>query len=150
LIEFNDLLNSGQLKKEATSRAKIAEFLRFAAEEIAAAKFNLQKFPRTAYKSAYDALIHAGNALIRHYGFRPTTKYTHVTITECVDRLLGKEYGVLVRAFKHMRRKRHPLQYEAKFLESRQEVKNSILKAEELIKRIHEHIGINSGQKRFF
>jgi uncharacterized protein (UPF0332 family) len=149
-MEFSDLLNAGQLKKEITSRPKIAEFLQFAEEEIAAAKFNLQKFPCTAYKSAYDALIHAGNALIRHYGLRPTTKYTHVTITECVDRLLGKEYGVLVRAFKHMRRKRHPLQYEAKFVESRQEVKNSILRAEELIKRIQEHIGITVVQKRFF
>ncbi len=149
-MEFSDLVNAGQLKKEITTRTKIAEFLQFAEEEIAAAKFNLQKFPFTAYKSAYDALIHAGNALIRHYGFRPTTKYTHVTITECVDRLLGKEYGALVRGFKHMRRKRHPLQYEAKFVESRQEVKNSILKAEELIKRIEEHIGITVSQKRLF
>lgn len=149
-MEFSDLLNTGQLKKEVTPKPKIAEFLQFAEEEIAAAKFNLQKFSFTAYKSAYDALIHAGNALIRHYGFRPTTKYTHVTITECVDRLLGKEYGVLVRAFKRMRRKRHPLQYEAKFVESREEVKNSVAKAEELIKRIQEDIGIAVSQKRFF
>ena len=149
-MEFSDLLNAGQLKKEVTSRAKIAEFLQFAEEEIAAAKFNLRKFPLTAYKSAYDALIHAGNALIRHYGFRPTAKYTHITITECVDRLLGKEYGVLARGFKHMRRKRHPLQYEAKFVESREEVKNSIAKAEELIKKIEEHMGITVAQKRLF
>lgn len=45
-------------------------------------------------------------------------------------------------SFKRMRRKRHPLQYEAKFSESQEEVKNSIAKAEELIKKIEEHIKI--------
>ena len=137
------MVKSGQLKKETTSKAQIAEFIQFAEEEISAAKFNFPRFALTAYKSAYDALIHAGNALIRHYGYRPTTKYTHVTIAEFVERVLGKEYGDLAMAFKRMRRKRHPLQYEAKFLESPHEVKESILKAGELIHKIEEHIGIN-------
>lgn len=149
-MNFNDLLKSGQLKKEYTSKQKIAEFLQFAEDEIAAAKFNLPKFPLTAYKSAYDALVHAGNALIRYYGFRPTTKYTHVTITEFVERVLGKDYGYLVRTFKRMRRKRHPLQYEARFLESREEIKSSILKAEGLIKKIEEYTKIKPLQKRLF
>ncbi len=139
-MEFNDLIRAGQLKKEHTSCAKIAEFLQFAEEEISAAKFNFPKFRLTAYKSAYDALIHAGNALIRHYGYRPTTKYTHITITDFVNRILGKDYAELATAFKRMRRKRHPLQYEAKFFESAEGVKNSIFRAEELIKKIIESI----------
>lgn len=149
-MEFSDLLKSGRLKKEITSKAKIAEFLEFAEEEIAAAKFNLNKFSFTAYKSAYDSLIHAGNALIRYYGYRPTTKYTHVTITEFVERVLGKDCADLVRSFKHMRRKRHPLQYEAKFLESKVEVERSIEKAESLVSRIAEHINIQPFQKKLF
>ncbi len=149
-MNFNDLLRSGQLRKEHTSKQKIAEFIQFSEDEIAAAKFNLSKFPLTAYKSAYDALIHAGNALIRYYGFRPTTKYTHATITEFTERILGKDYGYLVRSFKRMRRKRHPLQYEAKFLESQIEIRNSIFKAEALIKKIKEFIKIEPFQKRLF
>lgn len=149
-MEFNDLIKLGQLKKEETSKQKIAEFLQFAEEEISAAKFNLLKYPLTAYKSAYDALIHAGSALIRYYGYRPTTKYTHATITEFVDRVLGKDFGSLVRSFKQMRRRRHPLQYEAKFSESQEEVKNSILKSKELIEKIEEHIKIKPLQKRIF
>lgn len=149
-MEFDDLLKTGQLKKEYTSKQKIAEFLEFAGSELSAAKFNLPKFPLTAFKSAYDALIHAGNALIRYYGYRPTTKYTHATITEFVDRILGKDYSYLVKSFKRMRRKRHPLQYEAKFSESQEEIKNSILKAEELIKKIEEYIKIKPLQKRLF
>lgn len=149
-MRFNDLLKSGQLKQEHTSKQKITEFLQFAEDEISAAKFNLPKFPLTAYKSAYDALMHAGNALIRYYGYRPTTKYTHATITEFVNRALGEDCGDLVRAFKRMRRKRHPLQYEAKFLESFQEIKSSVRKAEELIKKIEAHIKIKPLQKRLF
>lgn len=149
-MEFSDLLRDGRLKKEFTSKAKIAEFLEFAERELAAAKFNLDKFILTAYKSAYDSLIHAGNALIRRYGYRPTTKYTHVTITEFVERVLGKEYADLVRSFKHMRRKRHPLQYEAKFQESKEEVKRSIQRAEELIRRITEHIDMRPLQNKLF
>src|SRR4030042_6983192 len=125
-MRFDDLVKSGQLAKEETSKHKISEFLQFAEEEISAAKFNLLKFPLTAYKSAYDGLIHAGSALIRYYGYRPTEKYTHATITEFVDRILGKDFGHLARSFKRMRRKRHPLQYDAKFTESKEEDKNSI------------------------
>ena len=149
-MKFNDLLKSGQLKREHTSKQKIAEFLQFAEDELSAAEFNLTKFPLTAYKSAYDALIHAGNALIRYYGLRPTTKYTHATITEFVERILGQDYTSLVGVFKRMRRKRHPLQYEAKFLESPQEIKNSISRAKELIKAIEEHIKIKPLQGRLF
>lgn len=36
-MEFSDLLKSGQLKKEYTSKQKIAEFLEFAENELSAA-----------------------------------------------------------------------------------------------------------------
>lgn len=147
---FSDLLNNGQLVKENTPKEKNIEFLEFAENEIAAARFNLSKFPLTAYKSAYDALIHAGNALMRFYGYRPTTKFTHATITEFVDRILGKEYGYLVRSFKRMRRKRHPLQYEAQFSESHKEVGDSIDRADKLIKLIEEHIDLKPSKKKLF
>lgn len=149
-MDFNDLINSGQLKKEETAKPDIAGFLQFAEDEISAAKFNLEKFPLTAYKSAYDALIHAGNALARFHGFRTTTKYTHVTITEFVERIMGKECVDLVGFFKRMRRKRHPLQYEARFLETKEEIAKSISRAEDLVKRIEGYIGIKPKQKSLF
>lgn len=149
-MDFSDFITKGQLKKEETSKADIANFLQFAEDEISAAKFNLEKFPLTAYKSAYDALMHAGNALIRFHGFRPTTKYTHVTITDFVEKVIGREYSDLAKAFKRMRRKRHPLQYEARFLETKEEVKKSIERAENLVKKIEEHTKIFPKQKRLF
>ena len=147
-MNFDDLVKSGRLRKEETGKDKIAEFLQFAETEVEAAGYLLPKFRAIAYKSAYDALIHAGNALIRHYGYRPTEKFTHATITECTDRILGEEYGTLVGRFKRMRRKRHPLQYEASFVESETEVQKSVNEAAELIKRIEEHIGIKPRQPR--
>ncbi len=149
-MRLDDLLKNGQIVKENTTKEKIGGFLQFAEDELAAAKFNLAKFPLTAYKSAYDALIHAGNALIRSYGYRPTDKFTHATITECVDRMLGQECGDLARGFKRMRKKRHPLQYDALFSESHKEVQDSIIRADALIKKIEEHIKIKPSQKRLF
>jgi uncharacterized protein (UPF0332 family) len=149
-VRFDDLLKNGQIVKESTSKEKLAEFLEFAENELAAAKFNLSKFPLTAYKSAYDALMHAGNALIRSHGYRPTDKFTHATITECVDRILGRECGDLARGFKRMRKKRHPLQYDALFSESHKEVRDSVARAEGLIAKIEEHIKIRPSQKRLF
>lgn len=149
-MKFDDLVRTGQLKKEETNHQKLSDFVVIAEEELSAAKFNLDRFPLTAYKSAYDALIHIGNALIRYHGYRPTEKYTHATITEFADRILGKEYGDLVRSFKRMRKKRHPLQYEAVFSESKEEVKNSIEKAERLTKKIEEYIGVIPGPKELF
>ena len=141
-MNFDDLLGKGQLKEEETGKDKIVEFIEFADNEIEAAKFLLPKYKSSAYKSAYDALIHAGNALMRHYGFRPTQKYTHATIVEFTDRILGKEYSDLIRRFKRMRRKRHPLQYEARFVESEEEVRKSIDEARELIDKMKEKIGL--------
>ena len=149
-MSFDDLVKSGQLKEERTGKDKIAEFLQFAETEIDAARYLLPKYRAIAYKSAYDALIHAGNALIRHYGFRPTQKYTHATIAEFTNRVLGKDYGKLVKSFKRMRRKRHPLQYEARFVESEEEVRKTIDEAQELIRRIEDHIGIKPSQSKLF
>lgn len=149
-MQFDDLLKNGQVVKENTTKEKMGEFLQFAEDELAAAKFNLSKFPLTAYKSAYDALMHAGNALIRFYGYRPTDRFTHATITECVERILGAECGDSARGFKRMRKKRHPLQYDALFSESHKEVEDSISRASELIKKIEEHIKIKPSQKRLF
>ena len=56
----------------------------------------------------------------------------------------------LVRSFKRMRKKRHPLQYEAVFSESKEEVKNSISKAEKLVLRIKEHLKIKPTQRLLF
>ena len=98
-MNFSDLVDSGRLRKEDTGKDKIVEFLEFAENEIEAAQYLFPKYRAVAYKSAYDALIHARNALIRHHGYRPTEKVAHATITECTDRILGKEYGSLVGRF---------------------------------------------------
>ena len=88
--------------------------------------------------------------LSRYYSYRPTTKYTHATIAEFVNRVLGKEFGHLARSFKRMRRKRHPLQYDAKFSESKNEVKKSIQQAETLVGKIEEHLDIKPSRGRLF
>lgn len=67
-MNFDDLLKSSRLRREKTGQDKIAEFLEFAEVEIDAARYLLPKYRAIAYKSAYDALIHAENALIRYYG----------------------------------------------------------------------------------
>jgi len=149
-MSFDDLIKTGQLKKEETSEGKLIEFLSFAENELLAAQFNCDKFPLTAYKSAYDALLHAGNALIRFHGYRPTAKHTHATITEFVDRSLGKDCGDLVRSFKRMRRKRHPLQYEAVFSESKTEVKNTIKRSMQLVFKIQQYMKLKPDQNRLF
>lgn len=102
----------------------------------------LPKFPAEGYKQAYDALVHASNALIHHYGYRPTTERTHVTLVEVTRHALGKDSERLVRRFETMRRKRHPLQYEATFAESVEQVQKAIDDARELVKKIEDYIEI--------
>jgi uncharacterized protein (UPF0332 family) len=148
--KFDDLVGAHQLKPERTSKEKIQEFLGFAAKEIEAAEYLMPRFRAEAYKSAYDALIHAGNALIRSYGYRPTHKNTHATLTECTERIMGKDEGHLVGRFKRMRRKRHPLQYDAVFIESTEEVAKSIQEAAVLVAKIAEHINDRSQEPHLF
>lgn len=147
---FDDLLAADRLRKEHTSDDRIAEYLNAADEEIAAARVVISQSRMVAFKAAYDALIHAGNALIRTYGFRPTARDTHVTIVECTNRLLGAEYGTMVRRFKQMRRARHALQYEAIFGESDAGVEKDVNTASRLVIAISEHINKRSPQKPLF
>jgi hypothetical protein len=49
-----------------------------------------------------------------------------------------------------MRKKRHPLQYEAQFYESHKEVENSINRADKLVKLIETHIDMKPSPKRLF
>lgn len=135
---------------EHTSKEKIQEALGFAAKEIEAAEYLMPKFRAEAYKAAYDALIHAGNALIRSYGYRPTHKSTHATLTETTERIMGKGDGHLVGRFKRMRRKRHQLQYDAVFVESTEEVAKSIADAKALVEKITEHINERSPEPHLF
>ncbi len=44
-MKFDDLVRTGQLKKEKTSHQKLSEFVAIAEEELSAAKFNLDRFP---------------------------------------------------------------------------------------------------------
>jgi uncharacterized protein (UPF0332 family) len=147
---FDDLVRGHQLMPEHTSKEKIQESLGFAAKEIEAAEYLLPKFRAEAYKAAYDALLHAGNALIRSYGYRPTHKSTHATLTEITERIMGKGDGHLVGRFKRMRRKRHQLQYDAIFIESADEVKKSIGEAKELVEKITAHINERSQEPPLF
>ena len=41
-MKFDDLVRTGQVKKEETSRLKLSEFVAIAEEELSAAKFNLE------------------------------------------------------------------------------------------------------------
>lgn len=148
--KFDDMVRGHQLQPEHTSKEKIQESLGFAAKEIEAAEYLMPKYRAEAYKAAYDALLHAANALIRSYGYRPTHKSTHATLNEITERIMGKGDGHLVGRFKRMRRKRHQLQYDAIFIESTEEVTKTIQDAKTLVEKITAHINERSPEQQLF
>jgi len=101
-----------------------------------------------AYALAYQAMLHAGRALLFSQGYRPSAYQAHKTVVECTRKALGKEYKILIIKFDKMRKKRHQLIYEAVIEISTTETKSAIKSAHELVKKIEREIQRKNPQKR--
>ncbi|MCK4554697.1 HEPN domain-containing protein, partial [Candidatus Parcubacteria bacterium] len=97
---------------------------------------------------AYEAMLLAGRALVFSYGLRPRTVGSHKIVVDFTEKIIGKEYKILVQKFDKMRRKRNYLIYGIGLIISATEVKNAIKTAEEFMAKIREIIQKKNPQKR--
>jgi len=147
-MNYRDLVNQKLLKKEAIGFDQINRLIRRAFKDFKSAEVLIKTDEEVAFSLAYQAMLHAGRALVFSQGFRPSTYQAHKTVVECTKRTLGKEYKVLVVKFDKMRKKRHKLMYEATIGVSATEARNAIKSAYNLVRKIREEIQKKSPQKR--
>jgi uncharacterized protein (UPF0332 family) len=85
-------------------------------------------------------MLRAGRALVLSKGYLPADGQQHKTVVEITNKLLGREYALLVEKFERMRRNRNTFFYESDPFGTLVDAKSSIEAASELIAAIRELI----------
>ncbi len=148
-MSYKELITKRLLKKEDISFNQINKVLKKSYQNLKSAKILLKnKCEDEAFELAYEAMMVAGRALAFSYGLRPRAAGSHKIVIDFTEKVLGKDYQVLVKKFDKMRKKRHNLIYEVDISISLTEAKQAIKSAEEFLDKIKEIIQKNNPQKK--
>src|SRR3989338_6819807 len=95
--DLRDLIGEGQIQKEpGIGWDQVERLKKRAFEDLKSSERNLHLDEPGAMDFIYKAMFHAGNALIRSYGFRPGATRQHQGVITAVGRILGQEYKTLI------------------------------------------------------
>jgi len=128
-----DLLKQGLIKRCPVDNRAVSNLIKRAHKDIETAQRNLLEDSDCAYTFAYHSLLHTGPALMIAEGFRPEIRDKHLTVIKFVDSVLGAKSQRVINDYDFMRRRRHRLVYEPGIPCSKEEARNAIRTAKELI-----------------
>ncbi len=148
--DLRDLIQEGQIQEEpGIGWDQVERLIKRAFEDLKSAERNLPFDEPGAMDFIYKAMFHAGNALIRSYGFRPGATRQHQGVITSVGRILGPEYKALILKFDKLRKRRNEFEYQGIFAMGREELKDSIEQAEQLVAAIRKALQDSHPQKQF-
>jgi len=112
-------------------------------QQVLRAEKDLQTFtlvigadPEWASTIAYQAMLRMGRALIFSCGYLPADGHQHKTVVEITGKLLGGDYGLLLKYFDRMRRNRNVFFYDSLDANNETQAKKAFATAVELLKVI--------------
>lgn len=148
-MTYQEFVKKGLLKKEKIGFDQIDKILERAHKNVKSAKLLTQNNDEEGgFKFAYEAMLLAGRGLVFSRGLRPRALGSHKIVIDFTEKVLGKEYKILIQKFGKMRRKRNYLIYGIGLTISATEARNAIKAAEMFIKKIKKIIQKKNPQKR--
>jgi uncharacterized protein (UPF0332 family) len=135
-MQFDELENKGLIRRTKTNFKQIYNFLSRSRQDLQTSKSNLSIDEAWSYAIAYHAMLRAGHSLMISFGYRPLGKDQHATVVRFTSIVFGNEIKDLIHKFDRMRRKRHDFIYEPNRPIPKQEAKQAIADAEELVKQV--------------
>jgi uncharacterized protein (UPF0332 family) len=148
--DLRDLIQEGQIQEESgIGWDQVERLIKRAFEDLKSAERNMPFDEPGAMDFIYKAMFHAGNALIRSYGFRPGGTRQHQGVIQAVERILGSEYHTLVLKFDKLRKRRNEFEYQGIFTMGREELRGSIDQAQQLVAAIRKWLEDAHPQKEF-
>ena len=148
-MNYQELVIKGLLKQEQIGFDQINKVLGRAYRCVRSAKTLLKdEDEEGSFGLAYEAMLLAGRALVFSYGLRPRTVGSHKIVVDFTEKVINKEYKILIQKFDKMRRKRNYLIYGIGLIISEIEAENAIKTAEEFMEKIREIIQKKNPQKR--
>lgn len=145
------LEGEGKIKRQQTDVSYLNGLLYAAAQNFAAAKFNLAgSFPDTAFKSAYDGLLQISRVVLLLNGHRPDDGEQHKTTFAVAGALLGEEFADLIGKIDRYRIKRNNIVYQPLNAISKSEAENILKSAEEYWSEAKKYLRSKSKQLELF
>ena len=148
-MSYQELVEKGLLRKEKIGFNQIDKVLERAYRNIKSAETLLKDGDEEgSFQFAYQAMLLAGRGLVFSYGLRPRAIGSHKIVVDFAEKVLGREYKILVRKFDKMRRKRNYLIYGIGLAISKTETENAIKTAEEFIEKAKGVVEKKNPQKK--
>jgi len=139
MIDFNEYLKKGLIKKQRQNFKQISRLIQRAQKDLQSFDRLIDYDPGNAMNLAYNAMLKAGRALLFSFGYLPDDGQMHKTVVEIVSKILGSEYIIETKEFERYRRKRHVFIYEAEEC-TETEARNARQVAMKLIERVRQII----------
>lgn len=140
------LKRDGSIKECPVDIRTINNLIKRSFSDIKTARRNLEIDNDCSYNYAYNAILHAGLALIESKGYRPGVAGKHAIIVKFINAVLGKKFSGLISNYDFMRKKRHKFIYEPDIPCSKLEAEKAIATAVELIEIIKKYLIENNSQ----
>jgi uncharacterized protein (UPF0332 family) len=139
-MEYDELLNSRQIRKEKVSPAEVEHALDRAERDLKTARTLIEQDRDWGFAVAYDAVLQASRAYMFAQGFRPASNESHKNTFAFMRLAMGRDYEELMAYFDRMRNKRHQAIYETAGLITETEARNILEKAESFVAVIREEL----------
>jgi len=111
-MTFDDLLNSGRIRKEKTSPGEIDRALERARRDLNTARKILADDWDWGFAVAYNAVLQASRAYMFSKGYRPSSTNGHKNTFAFMSRAVGEEFAGMIAYFDKMRNKRNQAIYD--------------------------------------
>ena len=144
-MTFQSLEQKKRIQKYKATSQEIANRLKLARRDLAAARKTLDTDHDWAFSMAYNAALQAARALVLAKGYRLRGAEQHGTAVEFCRLALGRESGADVDRFDQMRRKRHKVIYDEAGLVSKREAEDAITFAEHFVEKLRETVTSQPG-----
>lgn len=148
-MPFEDYLKKRLLKTQRVNFKQIEKQIIQAKKDLKTSESLLSQDPEWAGTIAYQAMLRAGRALLFSKGYLPSDGAQHRTVVELTEKILGKEYSLLVQKFERLRRSRNVFFYDAEPFGTKTEAENSLKAATQLIQTIEAFILKENPQLHF-
>jgi uncharacterized protein (UPF0332 family) len=139
-MKYDDLLESGRIRKQKVSKAEIRQAIERAERDLKTARMIMAADWDWGFAVAYNAILQASRAYMFAEGYRPAAAEGHKNTFAFMRLAMGKDYEELITYFDRMRNKRNQAIYNVAGLITETEARNLFAKATDFVKLIRNRL----------
>ncbi len=139
-MTYDELLESGRIRKQKVSKAEIRQALERAERDLRTARMIMAVDWDWGFAVTYNAVLQASRAYMFAEGYRPASAEGHKNTFAFMRLAMGKDSEELITNFDRMRNKRNQAIYDVAGLITETEARNLFAKATDFVKLIRNRL----------